>query len=204
MATCDRRLRWRRSRASSTARWAGSRHGRRQAAARPPPAFASRRRCLQWATATARCSCWTIWAIRWAGSGRRGASCRPPRAGDAAAEPLPFALRGLPCPLAHPLVLLPNQCEWVQVKVVREHSREVTDLCFDEQAEYLASASADGTVAVRRPRRPAHAGPPLCVCRALCCRQRCSPALPGLAAAVDAGQSAANCSLSAWFDANCA
>lgn len=45
----------------------------------------------------------------------------------------------------------------MQVKVLREHSREVTDLCFDEQAEYLASASSDGTVAVR------------CCCRLLAC-----------------------------------
>ena len=49
--------------------------------------------------------------------------------------------------------------------MLREHSREVTDLCFDEQAEYLASASSDGTVAVR------------CCCRllpvSLCCVAAC-------------------------------
>ncbi|KAL4447636.1 hypothetical protein ABPG75_004855 [Micractinium tetrahymenae] len=35
-----------------------------------------------------------------------------------------------------------------QVRSFKEHSGEVTDLCFDDSAEYLASASSDGTVAV--------------------------------------------------------
>jgi WD40 repeat protein len=36
----------------------------------------------------------------------------------------------------------------LQVRVFREHSREITDLGFDDSSDYLASASSDGTVAV--------------------------------------------------------
>ena len=37
----------------------------------------------------------------------------------------------------------------LQVRVFREHGGEVTDLCFDDSTEYLTSAAADGSVAVR-------------------------------------------------------
>ena len=36
----------------------------------------------------------------------------------------------------------------LQVRLYKEHSKEVTDLCFDGPAEYLASCSADGSAAV--------------------------------------------------------
>ena len=34
------------------------------------------------------------------------------------------------------------------MRLYTEHSKEVTDLCFDGSAEYLASCSADGSAAV--------------------------------------------------------
>lgn len=34
------------------------------------------------------------------------------------------------------------------MRLYKEHSKEVTDLCFDGSAEYLASCSADGSAAV--------------------------------------------------------
>lgn len=43
----------------------------------------------------------------------------------------------------------------MQVQSFKQHAREVTDLCFDEQAEHLASGAADGSIAVRPCGRPA-------------------------------------------------
>jgi WD40 repeat protein len=36
----------------------------------------------------------------------------------------------------------------LQIKVFKEHAREVTDLSFDASGEFLASGAADGTIAV--------------------------------------------------------
>ena len=44
--------------------------------------------------------------------------------------------------------LPPPWYAWLQVRLYKEHSKEVTDLCFDGSAEYLASCSADGSAAV--------------------------------------------------------
>jgi hypothetical protein len=39
----------------------------------------------------------------------------------------------------------------LQIKCFKEHSAGVTDISFDATAEYLASCSADGTIAVCSP-----------------------------------------------------
>ena len=54
-------------------------------------------------------------------------------------------------------------CAPLQVREFREHSREVTDLSFDGGAEFLASGSADGTVAVRLPSWHASSALPACL-----------------------------------------
>lgn len=70
---------------------------------------------------------------------RRGSiapsTLQTPAATAAAATPAATAAPN--CPSAIP-----------QVRSFHEHSGEVTDLCFDDSAEHLASASSDGTVVV--------------------------------------------------------
>lgn len=62
------------------------------------------------------------------------------------------------------------------MRAYHEHSGEVTDLCFDDSAEYLASSSSDGSVVVRCsacPARTALASIP---------RLPCMPGCPGCSA----------------------
>lgn len=137
----------RRSPASSMARWPPSRPGRAQPP--PPPACASRTRCWRWATGTAPCGCWTTRATRW-GSGCSAGSGRGPIRLVQRAPPPPSRV----CRRRRRLRRLnrsssnqPNRP--TQVMLFKEHKREVTDLSFDDNAEFLASGAADGSLAVR-------------------------------------------------------
>ena len=61
----------------------------------------------------------------------------------------PSRFRSLLAPRLKPVLANNTACFGLQVKQFSAHKAVVNDICFDEQTEYIASCSDDGSVAVR-------------------------------------------------------